>query len=154
MSENYEHYKPYPSLEEQAEALMRKLVEPLNLDRWTVTLQTGALQEEQGRACCSASPEYLEATIAIDFDRLKTGDVLDEMVVHELTHTHVWPIHELAETLAQALAASAPAHLRDALDTLLRRQVEIAAETTTTSVAYVFLKLLRRAQILATPPVA
>jgi hypothetical protein len=151
---SYEHYVPGPTLEEQAEALMQKLVEPMNLDRWTVTLTTGPLEEEQGRACCNAAPEYLEATVAIDFDRLKTGDVLDEMIVHELTHAHVWPIHELAETLAQALAQSAPEHMRDALGMLLSRQVEIAAETTTTTVGHVYLKLLRRAQILATPPVA
>lgn len=145
---------PAPTLEEQAAVLVKKLVEPLNLDRWTLTLTTGPLEEEQGRACCNAAPEYLEATVAIDFDRLKTGDVLDEMIVHELTHAHIWPIHELAETLAQALAQSAPEHMRDALEMLLRRQVEIAAETTTTAVGHVFLKLLRRAQILATPPVA
>ncbi len=131
--------------------LIDQVREPLGLDRWQLSSAVAELID--ARACCQAQPEYREATILVDTERLKTGDDLAELVVHELTHCHTWPIHAIAEHLANALAESAPESHRESLRKLLQEQVRVAAEQTTTDVGHTYLRLLRRAGILDTPPV-
>jgi hypothetical protein len=126
-----------------------KLREPLALDRWAIHPVAGDLTD--ARAACVADPEYREASIYMDFNRIKTGDVLDEVIVHEMAHCHTWPLHTLAESLADALAESAPEPQREALRKLLSEQVRYAAEQITTDIGHTYLRLLRRAGILATP---
>lgn len=123
--------------------------EPLALDRWSI--QPEIAQLEDARACCAASPEYREARISFDLDKLQTGDEVDEIAVHELTHCHTWPLHALAENLAQALAESAPESLREPLAKLLLEEVRKAGEQVTTDVGHAYVRLLRRAGILASP---
>ena len=103
------------------------------------------------RAACVAQPEYREADVFFAFDKILTGDDLAELTVHEMAHCHTWPIHAVAESLANALAESAPEHLREPLRVLLGEQVREAAERTTTDVGHAYLRLLRRAGVLDTP---
>lgn len=126
-----------------------KVREPLGLDQWQLHFEARAMPD--ARAACEASPEYREAVITFDFDKLKTGDDIDEVAVHELTHCHTWGLHTLAEELADALAECAPPSHRKALRELLREQVRKAAEETTVTVGHTYLRLLRRAGILARP---
>lgn len=137
------------SLEQQAQELHARLVEPLGLDRWTTRLVVDGVGE--ARAACESQPEYREAEISIDFNRLKTGDELAELMVHEMTHCHIEPLAELAQDLADTIAASAPEHAKEALKHLLTERVRYLEEQVVTDVGHVFLKLLRRAQVLDTP---
>ena len=121
--------------------------EPLGLDRWSLRVMTGALDD--ARASCEASPEYREARLCFDFDKLQTGDDLQEIAVHESAHCVTWPLHTLAETLADAVADQLPKHQREAVRTVLREQVRIAGEQVTTDVGQTYLRLLRRAGVLA-----
>lgn len=136
-------------LQPHIEAVLDAIREPLELDRWTLKPEAGALEE--GRGACSAMPEYREAALVFDLDRFQTGDDVAEMVVHEVTHCHTWPIHAVAEHLAHALADVLPEPTRDGMRKLLQEWVREEAERTTTDVAYTYLRLLRRAGVLPTP---
>lgn len=137
------------TLHEHISGLVERCREWLGLDHWTLRVETGAV--EGATAACSASPEYREATLSFDFDKMRTGEDPAELVSHEMAHCHVWPIHAVAEHLANALAESAPEHLREPLTKLLQEQVREAAERTTTDVGHTYLRLLRRAGVLDTP---
>ena len=128
--------------------MVQRIREPLGLDRWNITVE--CVTGEQ-RGACAASPEYREATIVFDLERFETGDEPAEMVAHECAHPHIWPLHALAESLADALASSAPEAMREPMRVLLQEQVRLAAETVTTDVGHTYLRLLRRAGILETP---
>ena len=136
-------------LHQHVVATLEKIREPLELDRWTLSPVLEAIPD--ARAYCLANPEYREAVIGLDFDKLKTGDDVAEVLVHEATHCHTWALHTLAEELANALADSAPDYLRDGMRKLLLEQVRKAGEQVTTDVGYTYLRLLRRAGILDTP---
>lgn len=137
------------TLEEQAQYLVRLLQEPLSLDRWGIQLIVD--DSIDARACCTSNPEYSEAEIRFDFSRVKTGDDLAELVVHEMTHPHVEPLGAVAIGLADLVADSAPEHLREGLRKMLLEEVRKAEERVTTDIGHVFLKLLRRAKVLETP---
>lgn len=132
---------------------VNQLREPLGLDRWAFYVENGDAGDD-ARAACNAMPEYREATIVFNFDAMKTGDDLDEFVVHEMTHCHTWPLHAVAEQLANALADSLPQYARDALRKKLQEEVREAAERVTTDVGHAYLRLLRRAGVLPTPVVS
>lgn len=144
-----EALEPNPRFAETLQTLVNTVQEPLGLDRWNLHLKVAAIAD--ARANCDASPEYREAYISFDFDKLLTGDDLSELGVHELAHCHTAPLGVVSWELAQALADSAPEYMREALRKLLERWVEIENERVTTDVAHVYLKLLRRAGILPTP---
>ena len=137
------------TLEQQAQDLVTRLQEPLGLDRWSIQLIVD--ETIDARAACDSSPEYSEAEIRFDFSRLKTGDDLAELAVHEMTHPHIEPLGAVAMGLAHAVADTSPEYMREGLRKLLLEEVRKAEEKTTTSVAHVFLKLLRRANVLDTP---
>ena len=134
------------ALQDQVEAIVEAVREPMGLDRWSLRIETGAL--EDCRACCQASPEYREATIRFDFDKLETGDDLTETTVHELAHCHTWPLHAVAEKLADSVADSLPKGQRDAVRAAVQEYVREAAERVTTDVGQTYLRLLRRAGVL------
>lgn len=140
------------NINEQVHHIVERSVASMGLERWDIALEQKSLEEDQCRAGCNAMPEYRQATIVVDADRLQTGDDLQELVVHEMAHCHVWPIHALADQLALALAESAPKSHRKALRKLLCEEVRLAAEATTTDVGHTYLRLLRRAGVLDTPP--
>lgn len=130
-------------------ATVDKLREPLALDRWQLHFVAGENEEDDAVASCNAMPEYREATLRFDFDALKTGDDLDEFIVHEMSHCHTWPLHAVADSLATTLAGD-----NEFLAKHLAEQVREAAERVTTDVGQTYLRLLRRAGILAPPAVS
>ena len=134
------------TLHADVQALMARVREPLGLDRWSLRLESGPL--EDARACCQASPEYREATVKFDFDKLETGDDLAETLLHEMAHCHTWAIHAMAERLADSLADTLPKAQRDAVRATLQEYVREAAERSTTEVGQTYLRALRRAGVL------
>lgn len=132
-------------------ATFEKIREPMGLDRWTITPTAEPIADS--RAFCVAHPEYREARIVLDFDKLQTGDDVDEIVVHESTHCLTWELHTLAEELANALADSLPESHREAMRKLLLEKVRQAGERVTTDVGQGFLRMFRRAGVLDRPPV-
>lgn len=139
-----------PDLQTQVEGIFEKIREPLGLDRWQIQLVNGEYPD--ARAWCEPHDEYREAVIGFDFDKLKTGDDLAEVVVHEATHCHTGDLHDIALELADALSECQPEASREAFRKLLCKRVNKAAERTTTDVGHAYLRLLRRAAILDTPP--
>jgi hypothetical protein len=107
--------------------------EPLGLDRWQIRIVAGEQVDPDATASCDAQPEYRSATLSFDLAKMKTGDDLEEFVVHEMVHCLTWPIHTCAETLAGK-------------DPRLQEWVRFAAETTTTDCAESILRLMRRAR--------
>jgi hypothetical protein len=136
-------------IQEHIVGVLEAIREPMGLDRWTITPSVEAIPD--ARACCSAMPEYREAKILFDLDKLQTNDDLDEIIVHESTHCLTWPLHAVAEHLANALAESMPETHREAMRKLLQEQVRVAAEQVTTDVGHAFLRMFRRGGILDNP---
>jgi hypothetical protein len=143
--------EPDPRLTGHVRSIVDAVREPLELDRWEIRVDAGPEEEDGGRATCIPLPEYRCATINFDFDRIQTGDDLAELAVHEMTHCHTAPLHDLAIALADALADVAPKYMRKGLRKKLQEEVRLAAEATTTDVGHTYLRLLRRAGILPTP---
>jgi hypothetical protein len=130
--------------------LIEKMREPLGLDRWEINSTLGPITdavdmpEPPTTAACNAAPEYRQMRLVFDPDQFKTGNDLGETIAHELAHPHIWPIHAVAEELAEGWAASAPKNMQGALRAKFAEEVRKAAETTTTDIGHVFIKLLRR----------
>lgn len=122
--------------------MIERLKEPMNLTGWTLKPKAGPLVD--ATACCEAWPEYKVAHLSFDIDKLQTGDELDEIIVHEMSHCHTWPIHELGENLATSLAECAPKQHRPSLRKLLMEQVRKAGEDTNVQVGFMVIKLWRR----------
>jgi hypothetical protein len=143
----------YPSelvIHDHIVEILDKIREPLGLDRHTITPEVESIADS--RAYCMAQPEYRDAKIAFDLDKLKTNDDVQELVVHESTHLHTWELHSLAEELANALADTLPDYAREGVRKLLLEKVRQAGERVTTDVGHTYLRLLRRARVLDTPP--
>jgi hypothetical protein len=69
----------------------------LLLGDWKITVVVG-VPDDGSRANCDASPEYKEATLTFDPDRIPTDPKeLDSWIIHELTHCVTWPLETLAE---------------------------------------------------------
>jgi hypothetical protein len=118
-----------------------RMREPLGLDRWQIKVEFGP---GENTAACGAMPEYEQATIAVDPDKLSTGDELDEILAHELAHCHTWPISSVADDFALALAELAPDGMREPLAKLYKETARKAEEVTTTRVGRAYVTLLRR----------
>jgi hypothetical protein len=124
------------------ESLVRRMQEPLGLDRWTIKVVSET--DPDATASCAAMPEYQQATIRVDPDRLQTGDELDEIVAHEMAHCDTWAIAHIADDLAVVLAEQLPEGSIQPWAKFLKFQVERAEETTTTRVGHTYIRLLRR----------
>lgn len=135
------------ALQEDVAAILERIREPLGLDRWNIIIANGKNTDENGnefRGGCSADPEYSAATIRLDMDAMKTGDDLEEIVIHEAIHAHIWWLMVVAENLAEAFARSAPKSHRAAIRAFAQEQVRRALEKTTTDLGHAFLRLFRR----------
>lgn len=130
------------SVERVFEDLVRRMQEPLGLDRWTIKIVTGP--DPENTAGCSAMPQYQQATLSLDPDKLQTGDELDEIVAHEMAHCHVWPIASIADDLLAALAESLPESFVSPFAKLFKALTEDAEESTTTQVGQTYIRLLRQ----------
>lgn len=60
----------------------------LHLSHWMIVVECGEDTENHSDASCCASPEYLQATLRFDLDKVPP-DKVDAFVVHELCHCHV-----------------------------------------------------------------
>jgi hypothetical protein len=130
--------------------LIERCREPLAKSDWELVTISGP--QEDCTASCEAMPEYRRAKLTFDPEKLETGSDVAEIVVHELAHCDTWELHTLCEELAKALAESAPKPYRKALKKLLLEKVRQAGERCTTDVGHTYLRLLRRAGVLDTPP--
>jgi hypothetical protein len=117
------------------------LKEPLGVDRWSVKVETGTYEDP---AACLAQPEYKQAALYFDPDKLETGDDPAELATHEITHCHTAAIHDVAIHLAHCVAECAPESMREPLRKKLQEEVRWAAEYTTTRVAFTYIRLVRR----------
>lgn len=141
-------------LAKHVEEILDRIREPMGLDRWQIEITTGECKDEvTGEPCTGAAmvfPEYSTGRIVLDFECMKTGDDVEELVVHEATHFPVWWIHAVAEHLADAWANSAPDTHRESIRSFAQEQVRVAAEKTTTDLGNAFLRLFRRNWVLET----
>lgn len=128
-------------LSQVVDELVARMLEPLGLDRWQVRVVFGPGDET---AACNAMPEYRTLVLAIDPDRLSTGDELDETIAHELCHAIIWPIASMADDLVLAVVEMLPEMAGGAMARLLKEQVRKAEEDTTTHVGRMTVGLLRR----------
>ena len=84
--------------------LVEKYKPLLGLSEWTIRIANGepndTPEDKQCKAACLAAPEYQDATLFFSLDRIETGDNLEELVLHEMTHCLTWPISGCANTLA------------------------------------------------------
>lgn len=121
---------------------VERLKEPLGLTGWTLKLEHGPL--EDAKAANSSEPEYKHAVIAFDLEKLATGDELDEIIVHEMMHSHTWPIFEEADNLIDLVIGFVPDAMQAPLKKYLDEKVRYAGEDANTQVGFVVIRLLRR----------
>lgn len=107
------------------ERIVRRLVKPLHLDRWWITVNGAPLGH---RADCECSPEYTEATLTFDATKIKDEDVIS-FAVHELMHCHVEGLAHVAELLAGE-------------DSFKREMVRLEEERLTTALEKILTPLL------------
>jgi hypothetical protein len=70
----------------------------LGLERWDIAIVFDDRMED--RANCAADPEYFEATVKFNLERIEDGD--EECYVrHELLHCILWPLCHCADFLAR-----------------------------------------------------
>jgi hypothetical protein len=144
-------------LNENMQAHVEKLVEDLRwyfglTPSWMVTIINGKCVDENGepyRGGCEADPEYSEARIKIDFERLQTGDNVTEIVIHELVHIPLMWLHNAADNLA-GLSANmlVEVHQANAVAEYNREQVRRAAEKSATDIGHTILRLYQRVKEL------
>jgi len=110
---------------------IRRLIEEtkykLGLTDYTITLVVAKLPQDDFKMKIMAAPEYMDAVIDIDPSALDTGDEVDELVAHEMSHLMHWELHQVAEDLV-ILAANG----NELLLTKFSKEVERAAELATT----------------------
>lgn len=121
---------------------VKELQEPLGLSGWSIQLETGPL--EDAKASCAAEPEYRRALISFDPEKLETGDELDEIIVHEMTHIATWPLSKAVEDIANLAAGLFPEAMRAVMGEKLLEEGRYATEYVTTDVGFTNIRLLRR----------
>lgn len=91
--------KRRPLTRDQVDAALRKWQRKLLLDGWDIKLQYGPNTEDEDRAGLYALPEYREATVFWDPQRVEVYTVrkAEEWCCHELVHGILWPLEKLAE---------------------------------------------------------
>lgn len=129
-------------LQEEIQRVSKEIQEVLGLDRWDIRLEVSRLDD--ARACCQADPEYKNAVLTFDPEKLRTGDDLQEVIVHEHVHCLLWPLHAVAEQQSKALQALMDEDNKNAQGPMLDERVRYAAECATTDFGWVITKLWRR----------
>lgn len=81
-------------------ARVRRWQKKLLLGDWKITVQSGPLDTGE-RADCDARPEYKEALLRFDPEKIP-ADELDGFVIHELLHCHTWRLEQIAEEWGQS----------------------------------------------------
>lgn len=82
-------------------ARVRALARALALSDWELQVvpQANTRLDGEDLAGCTAQPEYKRARIYFDLGRIPPEE-LDQFIIHELMHCHVWELVNLAERLA------------------------------------------------------
>jgi hypothetical protein len=124
------------------ESMVRRMQEPLGLDRWDVKVESGT--DNGTKASCSAQPQYKIASLRVDPDEMETGDELDEIAAHELAHCHIWPIAAMADNWVVLLCELLPEPFVAPFAKQFKKITEEAEEATTTRVGHTYIRLLRR----------
>jgi hypothetical protein len=87
----------------------------LLLSDWRIVVDVGPL-DDGSRADCDAKPEYREATIRLDPEKIDAEE-LDGFCIHELLHCHTWRLEALAEEWGRS--ESQYQFARDAAETVV-----------------------------------
>src|SRR5690242_9580503 len=106
---------PDAPLAKVATDLLERMRPVMGLDRWQIKIVVGPTGEDEEMAACAAQPEYRQAIITLDPDKLETGDELDETLSHELTHALIWPLSNAADDLRIAVGELLPETQRPAV---------------------------------------
>ncbi len=83
-------------------ALVRFYQRWMGLGNWDLKVRfsdKGCGEKEEAGAACTASDEYLQATLYFDLDRIPAGEEPD-FIRHELAHCLTWELLRVAEHLA------------------------------------------------------
>jgi len=68
------------------------------LAHWKLAIEFGPDEKDGSEASCLAMPEYLQATLRFDLDKIDP-DAIDSYVVHELGHCAVWGLANAAHSM-------------------------------------------------------
>ena len=82
----------------QVQARVRFWKKRLGLTDWSFNLVYGKMDDEAD-AACSAQPEYRHAVLHFCLEQIPAAE-LDHYVAHEMIHALVWPLGNVAQTLA------------------------------------------------------
>lgn len=83
------------TIRRRVKAWQKKLL----LGDWKIAVVIGPLDDSGEKADCDAKPEYREATLRFDPDRVPANE-WDGYIVHELIHAITWPLEKAAENWA------------------------------------------------------
>lgn len=79
------------------ERRLRQWQKRMLLGEWKITVLVGALDEHDERADCDAKPQYKEALIRLDPEKIAPEE-WDAFCIDELTHCLTWRLEAIAET--------------------------------------------------------
>ncbi|MFQ5888058.1 MAG: hypothetical protein ACE5HY_05125 [Candidatus Hydrothermarchaeales archaeon] len=80
----------------EAQRLLKKYQKLTGIDDWDIRLKFYT----ENVADCEARPEYLDAVLYLDLDKIPPEE-LDSWIRHEVLHCLVWSLAHLAETLTK-----------------------------------------------------
>jgi hypothetical protein len=98
------------------ERRLRQWQKKLLLQDWKITVLVGALDEHDEKADCDAKPQYREALIRLDPEKIPAPE-WDAFCVHELLHVITWRLEALAEEWGRSESQYVVA--RDAAETVV-----------------------------------
>jgi hypothetical protein len=85
--------------------LAKRYAKLLGVNRWYQSVKILFDDQMEDRASCSADPEYLEAVVRFNLDRITEGEE-EAFIRHELLHCLVWPLCHTSDFLAGDNAAA------------------------------------------------
>jgi hypothetical protein len=121
---------------------VERIREAMGLADWTLSINTGPMPDDT--AATSSDPEYKQALIEFDPDKLKTGDDVEEFVVHEAVHIQQAWVEKTADDLADAYADTFPETHRESVRRYAKEQVRRGTEASATRLGHAFLRTFRR----------
>lgn len=82
-------------------AVMRRIKywkQEMLLGHWRLAVEFAPDEKDESLASCLAMPEYLQATLRFDLDKIDPAEI-DSYVVHELGHCAVWGLANAAHSM-------------------------------------------------------
>lgn len=77
-------------------ACVEKYQQLFNLDKWGIEVKFPRLKHT---ADCEAWPHYKQVVLQFDLRKID-DDIIDEIVVHEMLHCHIWELAAFALSMA------------------------------------------------------